>query len=201
MSEELGNFLGALDGASAHEAAWLEATVAALSSQGVAAIADLDGAAFEDFSFGDGVLDAAQKRLVRAAITAATTPALVALGTAPATTLAADHAAALLAALKSSNTEARAISPRLRARAAPRGALAGETSPRTIGPSPRQGVVGQPPTRVLAQAFSRARLLLRHPQCACSSDMLDALSAEVARRKRQAACEEGYSCFRSIWYT
>lgn len=197
MSEELGNFLGALDGASAHEAAWLEAAVAALRSQGVAAIADLDGAAFEDFSFGEGVLDAAQKRLVRAAITAATTPAPVAPGTAPATTLAADHAAALLAALKSSNTEARAVSPRLRARAAPRGALAGETSPRTIGPSPRQGVVGQPPTRVLAQAFSRALasappavcLQFRHARCA---------ERRGGQAQKAGSVRGGYSCFRLL---
>ncbi|CAK0889687.1 unnamed protein product, partial [Prorocentrum cordatum] len=122
---DLGSFLGALDGASARVAGWLEATVTALKGQGVATIADLEGAAFEDFSFADKELDAAQKRLVRAGIAAARTPAPVAGGsaaTAPPAPSAAENAAALLAALKTGTSEAQAISTRSRARVAPRGA-------------------------------------------------------------------------------
>ncbi|CAK0863110.1 unnamed protein product [Prorocentrum cordatum] len=107
---DLGSFLGALDGASAREAGWLEATVTALKGQGVATIADLEGAAFEDFSFADKELDAAQKRLVRAGIAAASAPAPVAGGSAaaaPPAPSAAENAAALLAALKTGTSEAR----------------------------------------------------------------------------------------------
>ena len=190
---DLGSFRGALDGASAHEASWLEATVAALRGQGVATIADLEGAAFEDFSFADKELDAAQKRLVRAGIAAASTPAPVAGGPAAAALpapSAAENAAALLAALKTGTSEAQAVSPRSRARVAQRGAFAGKAGPRAPGPYPRQGVAGQPPARVLAQARSRARWISRLVSCAGSSDMLDALNAEVVKRQKKESSEE-----------
>ena len=192
---DLGSFLGGLDGASAHEASWLEATVAALKGQGVATIADLEGAAFEDFSFADKELDAAQKRLVRAGIAAASTPAPMSGGSAAAVLpapSAAENAAALLAALKTGTSEAQAFSPRSRSRAAPRGAFAGKAGPRTLGPYPRQGVAGQPPAGFLAQARSRARARWFSPFVprAGSSDMLDALNAEVVKRQKKEAGEE-----------
>ncbi|CAK0789262.1 unnamed protein product [Prorocentrum cordatum] len=157
---DLGSFLGALDGASAHEASWLEAAVTALKGQGVATIADLEGAAFEDFSFADKELGAAQKRLVRAGIAAASTPAPVAGGSAaaaPPAPSAAENAAALLAALKTGTSEASLANLQ-------------EFWPR--------------------RARARARWFSHLVPCAGSSDMLDALNAEVLKRQKKESSEE-----------
>ena len=187
----LSDFLGGLDGASAHDASWLEATAKALHDQGVAAIADLDGAAYEDFTFPQGQLDAAQKRLVRAAITAASTPAPAASvpATAPAPS-AADNAAALLAALKTGTTEARLVSQRRRARAAPRARrrsrpvsswarcsrrLHWPTSRKSSGPG----------------SFARARGIWRPGSRVGSSEVLDAFNAEVVKRQKRESGEGG----------
>ena len=74
---------------------------------------------------------------------------------------------------------------------APRRALAGEAGPCPPGPGAREGYIGQPPARVLAQVLSRARGLWRPGSRVGSSDVLDAFNAEVVKRQKKEAGEGG----------
>ena len=71
-AEGLAAFLARVEGASLHDAAWLEKIEAALTAEGITSAAELSGAKFDDFAFQAAGLNGSQKRLVRAAIKLAT---------------------------------------------------------------------------------------------------------------------------------